>query len=695
MSDNREPTPVKKLSDDDLLTKFKEDIVRDADVTDDQREQANEDMRFINVAGGMWEGFLINDFTEDRVKLEFDVVSNFLQRFLGKWDLNRIGVEYKSDDDKTSDDDAELLNGIYRADYRNNSGDIATDLAVDEASTCGVGAMKLATIFENDEDPENDNQRIEWRPIHNAYNSVFWDEAAQRIDKRDARRCTVLKTFTKSSFKDEWPDFEPVSAYQPDSLQFQNVNVQSTDLVYIATRYEVVRRKETVFVYNNLETREVEVYSEDDHDLIKDELRASEFHNFVRERTMIRRRVEKTVFSGDAILEPTKRIAGKWLPIVPFYGYRSYVDGVEWYRGLVRKLKDAARLFNMQVSQMAENAASNGQEVPIFLRDQMLNPDIQDIWADKNNKPYLVVDPVRDADGNVIASGPIAYNKPNQLDGNVSALLQIVPGYIQDVTGGMPQETLNPDMSGKAIRALMEREDLTTWKVTKNISDAIKWSGEIYQSMAAEVYTTQRIIKTIGKDGSDGEVQLLKTVLDSETGKMVESNTLRGKRFRAWADKGPSYSTLREQTVEDLKGMLEVLVNVEGGAQYTPALIAVLLDNITGVGLDPIKDLNRRIMLQQGLVKPETDEEEAMLKQLQEAAQQPDPQQALIEAAAAQQNAEARSLDASSTQKVADSRKKEAETVEIISGISRDDQKLLLDEHKEVRETVQALPIAQ
>jgi len=97
------------------------DISRDADIVEEQRNQANEDMRFVNVTGGMWEGFLQNEFDADRVKLEFDIVSNYLQRFLGEWDNNRMGVDFKADDDKTTDDDVDLINGIYRSDFRSFS----------------------------------------------------------------------------------------------------------------------------------------------------------------------------------------------------------------------------------------------------------------------------------------------------------------------------------------------------------------------------------------------------------------------------------------------------------------------------------------------------------------------------------------------------------------------------------------------
>lgn len=683
--------PGSSPDEDDKLEQFLKDLTDDSNVVEEQRNAANEDMRFIHTEGGMWEDFLVGTSFDDsdgpdRVKLEFDLVSNYVQRFLGEWDQNRVAVEYKPDDSKTSEEDAEVLNGIYRADQRTFSGDVATDNAVDEAATCGYGAMKLATLFEDEGDPENDNQRIEWRPITNAYNSVVWDLEAQRIDKRDATRVNELVAFTHDSFLKKWPNNQPVSAIDPSTMLNTRGSWNSPDFIFVATRYEIVRKKETVFIYNNLKTSKVEVYSKQDHEKIEDELRKDDTRKFVRERKITKQFVEKTIFSGDAILESTRRIVGEWLPIIPFYGYRSYVDGTEWYRGLVRKLKDAARLFNMQVSQLAENAASSGQEVPIFAPEQMKNVHIKDQWADKNNVPYLLADPVRNDAGDIIAAGPTGYTKPAQLDGSTAALMAIVPQFVSDATGGAPQDTLNTDMSGKAIRALIKRENMTTAIVTRNIARAVEWSGVVYQSMAAEVYTTPRILRTIGKDGRDGQVQLNESVFDKESGKFIEANTLTGKKFRSYSDVGPQYETLREQTVEDMKGMLEVMATMPSGEQYIPIMLAIMMDNISGVGLDPIKEFNRRIMLQQGIVKPETPEEEQMLQQLQEQAQQPDAQQELLTAAAEQQKAEARSLDSSSVQKLADAKKKEAEVIQIFSGLTLDEQQFALDAQKQLTE---------
>lgn len=681
---------------DNRLDDFRIDIGKDADLMADQRDKANEDMRFVNVTGGMWEGWLEDDFSE-RTKMEFDLVSDYLWRFIGEWNLNRIGVDYRPDDSKTSDDDAELLNGIYRADFRDGSGKISLDNAVYEAATCGYGAFKLASQFEDEGDPENEAQRIEWRPIQNAFNTVYWDQSAKRIDKRDARWCTVLTEFTPDSFREAFPDFEPSSAYQPYTRSAWNfMSGGQVDRVYVATRYEVIRKREPVFVYDNLSSGDVEVYNKEDHELIKDELKADTSRKFKRERKVLRQHVEKSIFSGTDFLEEPKRISGKFIPIVPVYGYRSFVDGAEWYHGLVRKLKDAARLFNMQISQLAENSASAGQDVPIFDPDQM-PPNVAALWADRNNLPYLLAKALRDDDGNIIAQGPIGYLKPPALDQSTQALMQIVPGFIKELTGGAPTDIADTNASGKAIRALTKRQNLNTQPVQDNIATAIAWSGTIYQSMAAEIYNRQQMVRTVGQDGTDSMEQLLTTVLDEETNTFVESNSLRGKKFRVYSDIGPQYESLREETVENLKGIGDFLREMPEGQQYMPALLGVILENMEGIGLGPLKAMNRKIMIMQGHVKPKTDEEKKMLAQAQEP--QEDPQAGLIQAATNQANAtaekesaEARNLDSDSVDNIAAAKKKAAETAKIISETQQGEIKTFAELRKQTLEEAQGLP---
>lgn len=693
MPENKEVTEETTDDLDALLDQYKLDIAVDADLTEEQREQANEDMVFIHRPGGMWEGFF--DQTEnaavDRIKMQFDLTSEYRDRFIGNWEQNKASVEFKSDDTATTDEDAELMTGIHRTDYRDFSGELSVDNGVQEVADCGYGAFKIATKFEDDEDPENERQRIEFRPIHNAYNSVYWDSNSRWINKRDAMRCTELTQFTRKAFERVYPGKEAVSAYVPQRYLDEGLRInRRSDEIYIATRYSIIREKVTVHIYNNLQNDKVEIYSDEDHKLIEDELKADEFRKFVRKRKVIKQSVERSVFSGEEFLDEPERIAGKWIPIIPMYGYRGYVNGVEWYRGLVRPLKDANRAFNMQVSQIMEHAASGNQNKPIFDPDQVEGA-VGETWADLVNAPYALANVLRNEDGTIAVAGPLGYTQSAQLDANTAALMQIIPEFIRATTGGAPQDTMNPDVSGKAIQAMIKRENLKTLPMLKNIIKSIVWGGEVYASIAEEVYDTQRIVTVTGADGIESKTQLLEQVLDEETGKLIEANTINGKKFKVYADAAPAYESQKEATVEENKAMIDTIAKIPGGEIYLPALLASMVENSSGTNLAPLKKIARNQNILNGITKPETEEEEQMLAQAQ--APREDPNAKLLDAAANQQNAEARNMDSDSIDNIASAEKKAAETRKIISETENSRAMTLLDIRKNIFERVNVLPI--
>lgn len=691
------------LDDDEKLSKFMLDIATDANVVDVQRDRANEDMRFVFVQGGMWEGFLSDQDVADRIRLEFDTVGDYVFRFLGEWNSNAAGVEFISDDATPDDDAAEIVNGIYRADYREFGGKTSVKNAILEAATCGFGAFKVATAFDDEGDPENDDQHMTFRPVYDAYNAIYYDQAAQWIDYRDARHVTELNLFSFESFDDEYPGESPVSAYAPINRSFENQNTAARQEVYVATRYEVKKRKKTFFVYNNLAEQRVESYEASDHELIAKELRANPAIKFVRKREVIKRVIERTVFSGNAILEPTREIAGEWLPIIPVFAYRAYVDGVPWYHGLVRNLKDAARLFNMQMSKVAETTAGGGEQIPIFEPEQMENPQIRADWADKTNKSILMVESVKDEQGNALIHGPVGYTQPPVVDPNGAAILDGVSQYIQNKTGGAPQETLDPRISGKAFVAAVKRMNMNTQPVMENFEEAIAWSGRVYQSQASAIYTGNRILRTLGQDGkTNGSVQLNQLQFDKETGRVIEANVIRGKKFRVHAESGPQYETLREQTTEELLRMIEMMSNspmaqTEKGQKYLTLMMQMMIESTNGVGLNVLKEAVRKDMIAEGLIQPETDDEKAFLAQIQKqqqtAAQEGNPQEELIKAATEQAQAEGRNLDAASIQKIMDARKKQAETHEILTGIGQSQEELDIKGRQQVIDVLKDLPI--
>jgi hypothetical protein len=118
-----------------------------------------------------------------------------------------------------------------------------------------------------------------------------------------------------------------------------------------------------------------------------------------------------------------------------------------------------------------------------------------------------------------------------------------------------------------------------------------------------------------------------------------------------------------------------VLEKLPPDSPYVGPALAMWMENIEGAGLKPLKDFNRRLMIQQGLIEAETDEE---IQQVEQTRNQPDPNDELVKAATNQQNSESRNLDAASRNKDADTDKKRAETAEIVVdiGIKRNENSL-------------------
>lgn len=656
------------------IDQYKLDVAKDYNASEDTRVKANEDMRFIGVDGGMWEGFLQDTHNADtrRARLEFDITSDYVMRYVGEWTLNRANVLYTQDDKATTEADAELLNGVYRADFKDNDGQISQDTAVFEAAVCGSGAFKMTTEFVDPEDPENEDQEVVWEPINNAFSHVMWDENAKRPDKADAKRCTVLTGYSKDAFEEAWPDAEPSSAYTPHN--YAEFNWCTREVIYVAERFDIKIEKETVQVWQHVAGNQIKAFNLEEFELIEDELKAMGWE-FVRERKINRRIVEKSIFTGNEFLEEAKKIAGKWIPVIPMYGFRTYVDNVEYTRGLVRKLKDANRTINMGISRMAESSSSSGDTVPIFTRRQV--EGLETNWADKTNKPYQVINDLTDAQGNPIASPPVGYLQPNQVDPNTISILDTVSNFVQRQTGNAPQDSIDPDASGKAINALRKRENLNTQVISDNILQSIKHSGKVYRAIAGEIYTRSQMKKIIGIDGSIKIEQLNIQSLDPQTGNPTQLNDLSRGRFSVDVEVGPQYESQKEATIESIEKVIE---KIPENSPYLGPLLAMWMDNIQGTGLKPLKEFNRQLMLKQGLVEPETDEEKQMIQKLQ---QETDPNDELIKAATLQQQAEAKNLEASSVGKIASAQKDlataektKAETADIVVdiGIKRSEQ---------------------
>lgn len=171
--------------------------------------------------------------------------------------------------------------------------------------------------------------------------------------------------------------------------------------------------RETIRIFQTLDGEE-ERYTQADFDADEtlEETLATLGTLEVRQKRVRRRKVHKYIMSGGGILEDSGYIAGKNIPIVPFYGKRWFVDNVEHCMGHVRLAKDPQRLKNMQLSKLGEVSALSSVEKPILVPEQVAGHQV--MWSEDNirNYPYLLVNPVTGPNGEQQISGPVTTPSP-------------------------------------------------------------------------------------------------------------------------------------------------------------------------------------------------------------------------------------------------------------------------------------------
>ncbi len=653
----------------------------------DERLQCLQDRRFYSLAGSQWEGPLLDQY-ENKPKFEVNKVHLAVIRIINEYRNNRITVDFTSKDGEKRDDLADTCDGLYRADEQDSVADEAYDNAFEEAVGGGFGAWRLRTMYEDEEDADNDKQRIRIEPIFDADSSVFFDLEAKRQDKADARRCFVITAMTREAYKDTWGD-DPTS--WPKIIHQYEFDWCTPDVVYVAEYYRVEEKSETVIIFETI-TGDEERYTQSDFDkdeTLEETLRAVGTVE-VRRKKYKTKRVHKYIMSGGKILEDAGYIAGKCIPIVPVYGKRWFVDNVERCMGHVRLAKDAQRLKNMQLSKLGEISALSSVEKPILTPEQVAGHQV--MWAEDNLKdyPYLLINPVTDQNGNQSISGPVAYTRSPAIPPAMAALLQITEQDMQDILGNAAQaEKMVSNISGKAVEMIQNRLDMQTFIYMSNFAKGMKRCGEIWLSMARDVYGEDgRKMKALTAGGDVESVELMKPTIDEQTGEIVLQNDLSSANFDVNVEVGPSSSSKRASTVRALTGMLAISDDPE----TKQVLQAMAMMNMEGEGISDVRNFFRKRLVRMGVIEPTEQEAEEMAAMMQG---QQDPNAVFLEAAADEATAKASKARADTVKTVADAELSKARTLETLAKIDMDEQNHALNLAREIggAVTTQAQPM--
>jgi hypothetical protein len=653
----------------------------------DERLQCLQDRRFYSLAGAQWEGPLGTQF-ENKPRFEVNKIHMSVIRIINEYRNNRIAVDFVTKDGSKNEQLAEACNGLYRADEQDSVADEAFDNAFEEGVGGGFGAWRLRTAYEDDEDDDNERQRILFEPIYDADSSVFFDMDAKKQDKSDAKYCFVLFSVTREAYKTEWND-DP--ATWPKEIHQYEYDWDTPDVVYVAEYYRVEETRETIRIFQTMDGQE-ERYTQADFDAdeaLEDTLAAMGTIE-VRQKRVKRRRVRKYIMSGGGILEDAGYIAGKNIPIIPYYGKRWFVDNIERCMGHVRLAKDPQRLKNMQLSKLGEISALSSVEKPILLPEQVAGHQV--MWAEDNirNYPYLLVNPITGPNGEQQISGPVAYTKSSDIPPAMAALLQLTEQDMAEILGNNQQaDKMVSNISGKAVELIQTRLDMQSFIYMTNMAKAMRRCGEVWLSMAKDIYVEEgRKMKAVDQMDQISSLELMKPMIDQETGELIYENDLTQASFDVSVDVGPSFTSRREATVRALTGMMQVTSDPE--TQMILQSMAIM--NMDGEGIGDIKDYFRQKLVQLGVVKPTEEEEQAMMQAMmtQQQNQQADPQTMYLLAEANKAQALAVKAQADTEYTLARVQETRADTAETLSNIDINQRKSAIESAEKIGAALQS-----
>ncbi|MDZ7905161.1 MAG: portal protein [Cypionkella sp.] len=636
--------------------------------TQEDRERALAARRFVRVRGAQWDWDEENQYG-NKIKLELNHVAGAIDRIVNEFRRNRISATFMPRDGGASDVLCDAMAARYRADTYDPQGREARSTAFMSAVEGGFGGVRLYADYDH---RSKEHQRVCLEPIPDAEACLFFDVNAKRKDKSDAEHAFVITAWSPRAFKAKYGEVE---ASWPGELRERGFQYEwfSPEVVRVAEYFVKRAKKDTFHVFTGYDDDVIEIH-EDDVDAERADLLAKGYDE-TETRVADGHRVEKYVMTGRAIIEKQQIIPGGEIPLAPQYGHRSIINNVERFHGHAQRPMDAQIVFNMEVSKIAENAMASGVEKPIFSPEQI--GAYADMWQNDHteNNAFLLVNPIKDMQGNVVQAGPLGFTKSPSVPEAVVALTQLTRDSIADLLGNQENaEGVGPQVSGVAMELAQGRIDMQSYGYMDEAADTERRIAEIWQAMASEIYVEAgRKLKTMSEDGKRGSVEIGRKILDEKTGGVIHEIDFASADMEVEVDVGPTSASRRTAIVRSVTALLPLVPDPE-----TQSMLShVALMNMEGEGLQPARDWSRKKLIAMGVEEP-TKEEMAEAAAMQEA---PQPDANLIAAQALETEAQAKVMTAQANAALSAARVQEAEakTAQIISQIPADRAKAAVD----------------
>jgi len=476
--------------------------------------------------------------------LVVDKVNQYKNQIVNNIRQNRAGIKVRPVDDYSDEEVAEVIQGIVRHIEDRSKADIAYDWAAEGAVVSGLGYFRILTEYVGD----SFEQDIRIERIKNRF-SVYFDDSSVEPDGSDAMQVIVTEFVNRDEFKSMYPDADQCD-WSTATGDTRNKWI-TEESVRLAEYFYVDLVKDNLLLLEDGSVIFESEYAE----------KAGELPPVIKARPQDKRVVRWCKLSAFDVLESTV-IPCSFIPIIKVIGIETDVDGKSMYRGIVRGVKDAQRMYNYNRSTIAESLNLTVKAPFIGATGQFKTAG--DKWAAANrvNFAYLEYDPVT-VNGNLVGAP-----QRQGFAGVPSGLMADIQTSEHDIQSalGMYQASIGQDSdakSGRALNAQRQQGDMATFHFPDNLAKSIRHAGRVIVEMIPKIYDTTRVVRILGEDGEAQQAHIdpnsdeaVKEYRD-EMGEIKKIYNIGMGKYDVTVTTGASFATKRQEGAEFITQLVQ------------------------------------------------------------------------------------------------------------------------------------------
>lgn len=521
---------------DDQMKEMRERYERAVEAERENRLKAIEDYRFVAIPGHQWDESQ-RKARKGRPCYEIPILRSNWRQVVNDQKKARPGIKVRPVEDGDKEG-AELRQGLIRNIESRSNAERVYDKAFELLTASGFGCWRVSTAYSSDDAWDQD---IVIEPITDPLTSVWFDPDAKHDDCRDAEYCFVEETLSHEAFKRRYPkakvvDFESIISSRKYGDWFGEKSVRIVEYI----RREPITK--TLLLLSDGRTVDAEQAVQMAEQL------AMEGITVVRERTVNTHKVVSSICTGAEEIDGPNDLIFDRIPVIPTYANRHFVDGTWQWCGMVRPARDPQKLANYNITTGQEALSKQHKAVPVVTVKMLDGANVKELWDSSNavDVPYLPITPDPAMPGGPIFLSPPPVHAAFVQFGQMSIdMVKMATGIYDASLGARSNET-----SGRAIIARQNEGDTATFDYQDALSFSIQSTGELILSALPKVYDTPRVVRVLGVDGREKQVQLYQ---EDQNGNKL--NDLSAGKYDVTISVGASFDTQRMEFVDAIQAM--------------------------------------------------------------------------------------------------------------------------------------------